>query len=217
MLFRSDEPVRRTGASCTFALREISRSVTANAKVLYSTGGMGMGLLFTSVAPSSGKLLQRVGRRTERERSFAVDSIRCPRRRFDMRALRGRGLRRRRRVRSWFTSRLVRRNAPGMNEDPRNVLNELITLLMRNRVLTDTEGKNLLRKLMSLRRAKVRVSAQRLRDLSQSGIKDSKRRTASETTRAFDALRISPSSSKARPVRRRKIPKLTDGRLRRAA
>ena len=36
-----------------------------------------------------------------------------------------------------------------MNEDPRNVLNELITLLMRNRVLTDTEGKNLLRKLMS--------------------------------------------------------------------
>jgi hypothetical protein len=29
------------------------------------------------------------------------------------------------------------------------VLSELITLLMRNRVLTDTEGKTLLRKLMS--------------------------------------------------------------------
>jgi hypothetical protein len=37
----------------------------------------------------------------------------------------------------------------GMNEDPRNVLNELITLLMRNRVLTELEGKNLLRKLMT--------------------------------------------------------------------
>jgi hypothetical protein len=36
-----------------------------------------------------------------------------------------------------------------MNEEPRVVLNELITLLMRNRVLTDTEGKNLLRKLMT--------------------------------------------------------------------
>ena len=37
----------------------------------------------------------------------------------------------------------------GLNEDARNVVSELITLLMRNRVLTDTEGKNLLRKLMT--------------------------------------------------------------------
>ena len=87
------------------------QSVTANAKVLYSTGGMGMGLIFTSVAPEQQQVLQVwVAELSGSGVSPLTKSM--PTQALHMRALRGRGLRRRRRVRSWFTSHLVRRNAP---------------------------------------------------------------------------------------------------------
>jgi hypothetical protein len=124
------------------------QSVTANAKVLYSTGGMGMGLIFTSVAPEQQQVLQvwvaelsgsGVSPLTQSDAHAGASHAGAS----------GTGV-----APAAKGSELVHEppgaaERTGMNEDPRNVLNELITLLMRNRVLTDTEGKNLLRKLMS--------------------------------------------------------------------
>jgi hypothetical protein len=135
------------GADLHVRITRNDKSLSANAKVLYSTGGMGMGLIFTSVAPEQRQILAAwvgelsgsgvaplqesgVGHASPADAAGAGVSA----------AAKG--------------SELVHEAAgaaerTGMNEDPRNVLNELITLLMRNRVLTDTEGKNLLRKLMT--------------------------------------------------------------------
>ncbi len=129
------------GADLKLRITRNQQTLAANARVLYSTGGMGMGLLFTSIEPEHRHILhQWVG---ELSGSGAPSSP-APEpdaSAFQMRAS-ANGI-----------SELMHEPAgaaerTGMNEDPRNVLNELITLLMRNRVLTDTEGKNLLRKLM---------------------------------------------------------------------
>lgn len=136
------------GAELRVRITRNHQTLTVSAKVLYSTGGMGMGLLFTQVEPEQRHLLhQWVGELsgsgvpqthapdpnegTTPNTSGTASGSRIP-----------------------GGAELVHEpegaaERTGMNENPRNVLNELITLLMRNRVLTDTEGKNLLRKLMT--------------------------------------------------------------------
>jgi hypothetical protein len=134
------------GAELRVRITRNRQTLTVSAKVLYSTGGMGMGLLFTQVEPEQRHLLhQWVGELSGSgvppmpdpnvaaagSNSAGASSSRIP-----------------------GGAELVHEpegaaERTGMNEDPRNVLNELITLLMRNRVLTDLEGKNLLRKLMT--------------------------------------------------------------------
>jgi PilZ domain len=135
------------GAELYVRITRNDKSLTANAKVLYSTGGMGMGLIFTNVAPEQRQVLQGwvgelsgsgVSPLTQSDAHTGASSVDAS----------GAG------VPAAKGSELVHEppgaaERTGMNEDPRVVLNELITLLMRNRVLTDTEGKNLLRKLMS--------------------------------------------------------------------
>ena len=135
------------GAELHVRITRNQQSMTANAKVLYSTGGMGMGLIFTAVAPEQQNIIQHwVGELS----GSGVSPLQDPQA--------GGGHSASGPVASnagsstQVTSELVHEPAgaaerTGMNEDPRNVLNELITLLMRNRVLTDAEGKNLIRKL----------------------------------------------------------------------
>ena len=134
------------GAELYVRITRNEKSFTANAKVLYSTGGMGMGLIFTNVAPEQRQVLAAwVGelsgsgvaplQQSGAESSLAVTS--------------GAGIPSSANGPELFHEAPGAAERTGMNEDPRIVLNELITLLMRNRVLTDTEGKNLLRKLMT--------------------------------------------------------------------
>ncbi|HEY2821920.1 MAG TPA: PilZ domain-containing protein [Candidatus Acidoferrum sp.] len=128
------------GAELKVRITRDDLTLTASAKVLYSTGGMGMGLIFTKVEPDQRPLLDRwVG-----ELSGSGVS---PLTELEHHAGPAAGV---------AASATELQHEPagaaertGMNEEPRVVLNELITLLMRNRVLTDTEGKNLLRKLMT--------------------------------------------------------------------
>lgn len=138
------------GADLKVRITRNQQSLTANARVLYSTGGMGMGLLFTSIEPEHRHILhQWVG---ELSGSGALstpapDPLVAASKSSEASASRISGS-------ANNPSEIMHEPAgaaerTGMNEDPRNVLNELITLLMRNRVLTDTEGKNLLRKLMT--------------------------------------------------------------------
>jgi PilZ domain len=135
------------GAELHVRITRNQQSLSANAKVLYSTGGMGMGLIFTAVAPEQRPVLQQwVGELSgsgvsplQHSQADAGHSASAP---ASANAS------------PHGASELVHEPAgaaerTGMNEDPRNVLNELITLLMRNRALTDAEGKNLLRKLMT--------------------------------------------------------------------
>jgi hypothetical protein len=133
------------GAELKVRITRNHQTVTANAKVLYSTGGMGMGLLFSNVDPDQRHILNGwVGELN----GSGVSPLHEP----------GAGAAAASAASNAASanggSELVHEAAgaaerTGMNEDPRTVLNELITLLMRNRVLTDTEGKNLLRKLTS--------------------------------------------------------------------
>jgi hypothetical protein len=136
------------GAELHIRITRNQQAFSANAKVLYSTGGMGMGLIFTTIAPDQRHILQHwVGELS----GSGVSPLQTPQ---------GDG--------SHSSAMPASGGAPsthgasdvvhepagaaertGMNEEPRVVLNELITLLMRNRVLTDAEGKNLLRKLMT--------------------------------------------------------------------
>jgi hypothetical protein len=133
------------GADLHVRITRNEKSVSAKAKVLYSTGGMGMGLIFTSIAPEQRQILAAwVGELSGSGVAPLQESGPA-----SHAGAAGAG------VPSTANGAELFHEAPGaaertgMNEDPRNVLNELITLLMRNRVLTDTEGKNLLRKLMT--------------------------------------------------------------------
>ena len=94
---------------------------TAKAKVLYSTGGIGMGLAFTDIEPTQRRLLDRwIG---ERSGELTPD----------------------RRVAE--IEQEIRDSGSAAHLQ-RNVLNELILMLIQKRVLTDAEGKALLQKLL---------------------------------------------------------------------
>jgi hypothetical protein len=129
------------GADLRLRITRNEQTLTAHAKVLYSTGGMGMGLIFTKIEPEQRHILhQWVGDLS------GVPVVSNEAHESDSAAANAPA--------EVASGALVHEAAgaaerTGMNEDPRNVLNELITLLMRQRVLTDTEGKTLLRKLMT--------------------------------------------------------------------
>jgi hypothetical protein len=132
------------GAELKLRITRNEQTVTAKAKVLYSTGGMGMGLIFTGVDPDQRHVLHHwVGELSgsgvsplspHEAETTGLPTPNAPLQPTDA------------------GSELVL-ESPGAaerrdsNDDPRVVLSELITLLMRNRMLTDSEGKSLLRKL----------------------------------------------------------------------
>ena len=140
------------GAELQLRITRNQQNLTVSARVLYSTGGMGMGLLFTKIEPEQRHLLaQWVGELSGKPLSAAEagqlealpeagpgQAVSAPGSLAPADA--GTDL---------FHDAPAAAERAGLNEDARNVVSELITLLMRNRVLTDTEGKNLLRKLMS--------------------------------------------------------------------
>jgi PilZ domain len=130
------------GAELKIRITRNQQAITANAKVLYSTGGMGMGVLFTGIEPEQRHILHGwVGELNGSGVSPLQESSASAEAYSAYPGTSGSS--------ELFHEPPGAAERTGMNEDPRNVLNELITLLMRNRVLTDTEGKNLLRKLMS--------------------------------------------------------------------
>jgi hypothetical protein len=133
------------GADLKLRVTRNEQALTANARVLYSTGGMGMGLLFSGIEPEQRHILhgwvsELSGSGVSPLEDSGAGATAASAASSASTAGNGSEL---------FHEPAGAAERSGMNEDPRNVLNELITLLMRNRVLTDTEGKNLLRKLMS--------------------------------------------------------------------
>jgi PilZ domain len=94
---------------------------TAKAKVSYSKGGIGMGLAFTDIEPTQQRLLD--GWIGELSGELTPD----------------------RRV-AEIEQEI--RDSGSATHQQRNVLNELILMLIQKRVLTDAEGKALLQKLL---------------------------------------------------------------------
>ena len=141
------------GAELQVRITRNEQTLATSARVLYSTGGMGMGLLFTKVDPEQRHLLLRWVSELSGKPIASIQAAGIGKRCSGW-CRRGRL----RRQEVWlqagastdlFHEPPAAAEKSGLNEDARNVVSELITLLMRNRVLTDTEGKNLLRKLMS--------------------------------------------------------------------
>lgn len=94
---------------------------TAKARVLYSTGGIGMGLAFTDIEPAQRPLLDAwIGE---------LSGQLAPARRVAE------------------IEQEIRVSGSAANQQ-RNVLNELILMLIQKRILTDAEGKALLQKLL---------------------------------------------------------------------
>jgi hypothetical protein len=142
------------GADLQLRITRNQQTLTASARVLYSTGGMGMGLLFTKVEPDQRHLLLRWVSELSGKPVASIEAAETGA--FDGTGAgeAGSGPGALAPADASATSDLFHEppaaaEKSGLNEDARNVVSELITLLMRNRVLTDTEGKNLLRKLMS--------------------------------------------------------------------
>ena len=139
------------GAELQLRITRNEQNLTVSARVLYSTGGMGMGLLFTKVDPEQQHLLLRWVSELSGKPIAALEKVEADG------GVTGAGvtgstvgaLPTAGSTGDLFHDAPAPAERSGLNEDARNVVGELITLLMRNRVLTDTEGKNLLRKLMS--------------------------------------------------------------------
>jgi len=109
------------GANVKVKITKDDLSLAAKARVLYSTSGMGMGLSFTEIETNQRPVLQRWI--AELSGEVAPGPKAEP------------------------VKTEVRSEASAIDEQ-RYVLNELIITLIRKRVLTDTEGKALLQKLM---------------------------------------------------------------------
>jgi hypothetical protein len=142
------------GAELQVRITRNEQTVTTSARVLYSTGGMGMGLLFTKVDPEQRQLLQRwvselSGKPVASIHAAESESSERARANAGEAGLAPGALAQASASTDLFHEPPPAAEKSGLNEDARNVVSELITLLMRNRVLTDTEGKNLLRKLMA--------------------------------------------------------------------
>lgn len=140
------------GAELQVRITRNDQNLTVSARVLYSTGGVGMGLLFTKVEAEQQNLLLRWVSELSGKPLASIEKVQA-----DIAGVAGGGeagstagaLPAAEATGDLFHDAPAAAERSGLNEDARNVVGELITLLMRNRVLTDTEGKNLLRKLMS--------------------------------------------------------------------
>ncbi len=140
------------GAELQVRITRNEQTLATSARVLYSTGGMGMGLLFTKVDPEQRNLLLRWVSELSGKPIASIHEAESESREGvgagEAGSAQG-GLAQAGAATDLFHEPPPAAEKSGLNEDARNVVSELITLLMRNRVLTDTEGKNLLRKLMS--------------------------------------------------------------------
>jgi hypothetical protein len=133
------------GSDVQLRITRNEQTLTANGRVLYSTGGMGMGLVFTRVEPEQRSLLlkwvselsgKQMPTTSQPETNSETSQSPPASPAFA------------------YTHEVEHQaasaaEASGSHDEQRNVLNELIISLMRKRVLTDSEGKELLRKLMS--------------------------------------------------------------------
>lgn len=113
-----------TGVKVRLALEQ--RTFEAQAKVVYSQNGMGMGIAFLSATPDNLKVLDGWIARLSGVAPAAPEQPKQS------------------------AAPPQRREAEATADlEPRFVLNELIITLMRKRVLSEAEGKSLLQKLMS--------------------------------------------------------------------
>ncbi len=131
----ADLRVRITRSNVTF---------TAKAKVLYSTGGMGMGLLFSDMEPDQREVLsQWLGELSgSGVEPLAPAAPQGP----ETHHATGVGPGGRHDVEHAPESAA---DAGRSTDETRNVLNELITMLTQKRFLSESEGKALLRRLLS--------------------------------------------------------------------
>lgn len=110
------------GAEVKIGIVKDHAKFVAQARVLYATPGMGMGLAFTKVEPESLHVLEEwlrelSGESPQDQKALLDDELLTP------------------------------AVAADAGNQQRNVLNELIGMLMRKQILTDAEGEELLRKL----------------------------------------------------------------------
>jgi hypothetical protein len=96
-------------------------SFVAEAKVVYCSTGMGMGLMFTKIEAERLEVLERWIRESGGESRSQAEML---------------------------ETNGVEHRLQGWSSEPSHVLNELIIALMRKRVLTDAEGKAMLKRLM---------------------------------------------------------------------
>jgi hypothetical protein len=109
------------GAEVKIRINRDNASFLAHAQVVYSSGGMGMALMFTKIEPERLLVLEKWLAELRGEISPEAEALE-----------RG-GL---------------EQMEESANGEQRYVLNELIIALMRKRVLTDAEGKAMLQKLL---------------------------------------------------------------------
>jgi hypothetical protein len=113
----------------TLRITQDANSFVAQAKVVYSSAGMGMGLMFTGIEPDQRWVLEKWLAELRGEPSREQESAPAPKP---------------------ANGRIAEQMEPAAttNSEQNYVLNELIIALMRKRVLTDAEGKALLQKLL---------------------------------------------------------------------
>jgi hypothetical protein len=109
------------GADVKVRITKDDKSFSAKARVLYSTGGAGMGLIFTEIEPSQLPVLERWIAELSGEVAPEPKAVQ---------------------------EEQETHSTGGSGDEQRYVLNELIITLIRKRVLTDGEGKALLQKLL---------------------------------------------------------------------
>jgi hypothetical protein len=110
------------GASVKIQIVKDHASFLALGRVLYATTGMGMGLAFTKIEPERLRVLEDWLRELSGESAPAAGPIE--------------------------DDFLMASAAGSAGNEQRNVLNELIVMLIRKQVLTDEEGKALMKRLM---------------------------------------------------------------------
>jgi PilZ domain-containing protein len=109
------------GADVKIRITKDNSSLVAQARVLYSSGGMGMGLMFTKIEPERLPVLEKWLAELRGEISPEAEALERDE---------------------------PEQIEESVNGEQRYVLNELIIALMRKRVLTDAEGKAMLQKLL---------------------------------------------------------------------
>ncbi len=109
------------GADVKIRINKDNASFVAEGRVVFSTRGMGMALTFTKIDPERVQVLERWLAELRGEISPEAEALERD------------------------VLEPVEKSA---NSEPSYVLNELIVALMRKRVLTDTEGKAMLKKLL---------------------------------------------------------------------
>jgi hypothetical protein len=116
------------GTEVKIRITRDAHSFSSQAKVVYASMGMGMGLMFTVIEPEQRWMLEKWLAELRGEPSPGGESAEQPKDRH---------------------IEEQSETAETTHSEQSYVLNELIIALMRKRVLTDAEGKALLQKLLS--------------------------------------------------------------------